>query len=167
MSSVATNDIEARVSDRFSAFPEFCAWIQFIPLPSSSATIVGLSESGRLYSGSHSIATDATSFTFTPDFLIYTTFSHEAKFITLASLERIAANPVEVYYTETMKKMNGGAAEKGQDSSVIKRSIERGSRIVTVVPSATTLVLQMPRGNIETIYPRPLVLQIVRHDLDT
>jgi elongator complex protein 1 len=153
--------IVALPSDQFNSFPEFCSWIQHIPLP-SSFTIVGLTDSGRLYSGSHLICTDATSYTFTADFLIYTTFSHEAKFITLTSLERIDSNPIEVYHTETMKKDTG--IENGGD--LIKRTVERGSRIVTVVPSSTTLVLQMPRGNIETIYPRPLVLQIVRQDLD-
>ena len=44
------------------------------------------------------------------------------------------------------------------------RSIERGARLVTVIPSTSALVLQMPRGNLETIYPRALVLaQIRRH----
>ena len=47
-----------------------------------------------------------------------------------------------------------------------KRRVERGSRIVTVVPSTMSLVLQMPRGNLETINPRPLVLEVVKSDLD-
>lgn len=46
------------------------------------------------------------------------------------------------------------------------RSVERGSRIVTVVPADIKLVLQMPRGNLETIYPRALVLSRLRKDLD-
>lgn len=47
-----------------------------------------------------------------------------------------------------------------------KRRVERGSRIVTVVPSAMSLVLQMPRGNLETVNPRPLVMEVVKKDLD-
>ena len=46
------------------------------------------------------------------------------------------------------------------------RRVERGSRIVTVVPHDTHLVLQMPRGNLETISPRALVLSCVRRHLD-
>lgn len=42
------------------------------------------------------------------------------------------------------------------------RSIERGARLVTVMPSTYSLVLQMPRGNLETIYPRALVLASIR-----
>ena len=46
------------------------------------------------------------------------------------------------------------------------RSIERGAKIVTVMPSAYSLVLQMPRGNLETIYPRALVLAGVRQSIN-
>ncbi len=46
------------------------------------------------------------------------------------------------------------------------RSIERGGRLVTAVPTKMSLVLQMPRGNLETIYPRALVLAGVRQLID-
>lgn len=46
------------------------------------------------------------------------------------------------------------------------RRVERGSRIVTSVPDDTKLVLQMPRGNLETVHPRALVLSAVRRHLD-
>ena len=42
------------------------------------------------------------------------------------------------------------------------RSIERGAKIVTVMPTTYSVVLQMPRGNLETIYPRALVLAAIR-----
>lgn len=46
------------------------------------------------------------------------------------------------------------------------RSIERGGRLVGVMPSTFAVTLQMPRGNIETIYPRALVLAGVRTFID-
>ncbi|KAJ6264307.1 hypothetical protein Dda_0452 [Drechslerella dactyloides] len=46
------------------------------------------------------------------------------------------------------------------------RSVERGSKLVTVVPSTFAVVLQMPRGNLETIYPRALVLAGIRGSVD-
>lgn len=46
------------------------------------------------------------------------------------------------------------------------RTIERGARLVTVIPSIYAVVLQMPRGNLETIYPRVLVLSGIRKHLD-
>jgi hypothetical protein len=46
------------------------------------------------------------------------------------------------------------------------RTIERGSKLVSVMPSIFAVVLQAPRGNIETIYPRALVLAGVRTFID-
>ncbi len=42
------------------------------------------------------------------------------------------------------------------------RSIERGARLVTAIPTSLSLVLQMPRGNLETIYPRAMVVAGIR-----
>lgn len=38
------------------------------------------------------------------------------------------------------------------------RRVERGSRIVCVVPTLAKVILQMPRGNLELIQPRVLVI---------
>jgi elongator complex protein 1 len=46
------------------------------------------------------------------------------------------------------------------------RSIERGAKIVTVMPTTYSVVLQMPRGNLETIYPRALVLAAIRRSIE-
>ena len=46
------------------------------------------------------------------------------------------------------------------------RNIERGGKLVTVTPSTFAVTLQMPRGNIETIYPRALVLAGIRTFID-
>ena len=46
------------------------------------------------------------------------------------------------------------------------RNIERGGRLVTVMPSTFGVTLQMPRGNLETIYPRALVLAGIRSFID-
>ncbi len=46
------------------------------------------------------------------------------------------------------------------------RRVERGSRLVCVTASDTKVVLQMPRGNLEVIHPRALVLSAVKQHLD-
>jgi elongator complex protein 1 len=46
------------------------------------------------------------------------------------------------------------------------RNVERGSRIVHVMPTNFSLTLQMPRGNLETIFPRALVLAGVRRSIE-
>lgn len=47
------------------------------------------------------------------------------------------------------------------------RSIERGAKIVTVMPTTYSVVLQMPRGNLETVYPRALVLAAIRRSIES
>lgn len=164
----AGSDDFASPSSSLSSLPEFCQTVQHVrvPPPSPSSTVrlpalIGLAASGRLYSGARHIASDATSFTLTPDFLIYTTFSHEAKFIPLTTLSTSPTTD----FTESFARRAVGTTTSGP-SETTKRAIERGSRIVTVVPSSTTLILQVPRGNLETICPRPLVLRVVRSLLD-
>jgi elongator complex protein 1 len=46
------------------------------------------------------------------------------------------------------------------------RMIERGARLITAIPSKMSVVLQMSRGNLETIYLRAMVLSGIRKFLD-
>lgn len=88
-----------------------------------------------------------TSYITTQAHLIFTTASHLLKFVHLRHDGQLAVPPDE--------------PEKDERC----RNIERGAKIVTVMPSAYSLVLQMPRGNLETIYPRALVLAGIRHHI--
>jgi elongator complex protein 1 len=88
-----------------------------------------------------------TSFALGPSHLIYTTSQHLLKFIHLHDGE------LEV-----------PADEPEKDERC--RNVERGAKLVTVMPSAYSLVLQMPRGNLETIYPRALVLAGIRASIN-
>jgi elongator complex protein 1 len=112
----------------------------------SADQFLGLTSSGDLIhlslsAGRHTIATKANSFVTTPSFIIVTTVLHQALFIPLP--------------LPPMK-------EKEEWE---QRRVERGSKIITVVASNTSLVIQMPRGNLETIYPRPLVTRNVEKDV--
>ncbi|KIJ49936.1 hypothetical protein M422DRAFT_74490 [Sphaerobolus stellatus SS14] len=92
-------------------------------------------------------------------YLIYTTTSpaHESAYISLSSLASLLAKSSEesIALSEEVQKELG----------IERRKVERGARIVTAVPSMMSLVLQMPRGNLESIMPRPLVLERVRGDI--
>jgi len=94
-----------------------------------------------------SLATNANSFHCASGFVIYVTSAHEAHFV-----------PVQPLFSALP------AGEKKVESEA--RRVERGSRIVTAVSSNMALVLQMPRGNLETVNPRPLVLEVVKRDID-
>lgn len=97
------------------------------------------------------VVANATSLTVASGFLIFTTGAHEALFPPLSSL---------LPYIENEDQRD--AIKAGWE----RRRVERGSKIVVPVPSAMSLVLQMPRGNLETINPRPLVMEVVKQDLD-
>lgn len=98
-----------------------------------------------------------TSFTLTSSFLIYTTTSHFAHFAPLVILERLA-NGDDL-------GGGGGSGGVGNELKWEERRIERGAKIVVASESEMSLVLQATRGNLETIYPRPMVLQVVKRDV--
>lgn len=147
-----------------ASFPEFCvSSIRATISPDSgdgttTNLFVGLSDSGRLHVSNtlrctHILAANANSFVIGSGFVIFTTTAHEAQFAPLAGLSSMLTELVE-----------GDANTVTLDWE--KRRVERGSRIVTAVPSTMGLVLQMPRGNLETINPRPLVIAVVEKDLN-
>lgn len=148
------------------SFPEPCMIVR----PLTQETFLALSDVGRLYLNEQVLATGCTSFAIGGDFLVYTTLQHEARFILL---ETLLANP-EGAETAGVKAYTQALPAEGTSSTAVEshsrgdvktgyaRRVERGSRIVTIVPSSMSVVLQMPRGNLETIAPRPLVLQVVR-----
>ena len=110
-------------------------------------TLVGITAGGKLVISSSQqsqqapLAENVTSFVVTPSYLTYITTAHEAHFVPISALR------------------------SGSRSESETRRVERGSRIVVALPSAMSLVLQMPRGNLETICPRPFVLEVIRNNV--
>jgi len=105
------------------------------------------SESGILHRDGVPLPVRCTSFIATSTHLIFTTSNHLLKFVHLRDNEELQIPPDE--------------PEKDERC----RNIERGAKIVTVMPSTYALILQMPRGNLETVYPRALVLAGIRQSI--
>ena len=114
----------------------------------SSHVVFSVERNGMLYANRRCITRGCTSFLVTPSHLIFTTSQHLLKFVHLADEETL--------------EVPADAPEEDERC----RSIERGSRLVTVIPSTSALILQMPRGNLETIYPRALVLPLIRANIN-
>ncbi|KAL9038947.1 MAG: hypothetical protein Q9180_002824 [Flavoplaca navasiana] len=107
-----------------------------------------LADNGSLLFKGRLLAMGCTSYLVTPSHLIYTTSQHMLKFVHLApNLEGLEVPP------------------DTPESDERCRSIERGAKLVTAMPSIFAVVLQMPRGNLETIYPRALVLAGLRQSI--
>ncbi|CAA7260510.1 unnamed protein product [Cyclocybe aegerita] len=155
---------EQQIATPTARFPEFCVRVHKIevPTPDTESTTslplyLGLAKSGKLYASrsddeTRTASNNATSFAIASSFVIFTTTTHEATFAPIVSLPKL------------FEQAEGATKEVSADWPV--RKVERGSRIVVAVPSSMSLVLQMPRGNLETINPRPLVMEVVKQDLD-
>ncbi|KAG5753512.1 hypothetical protein H9Q70_003855 [Fusarium xylarioides] len=109
----------------------------------------GLSRNGHVYANSRLLAKNCTSFIVTPSHLIFTTNNHLVKFVHLSA----SADDLEV-----------PADDPETDERC--RSVERGSRLVTAIPANMSIVLQMPRGNLETVFPRAMVVAGIRNLID-
>ncbi|KAL2136655.1 hypothetical protein VTI74DRAFT_2387 [Chaetomium olivicolor] len=128
-------------------FPTLLPWTSFITL-NGEFLAFGLSRNGHLYANSRQLAKNCTSFLVTENHLIFTTSNHFVKFVHLAAEQDLDVPPDD--------------PEKDERC----RSIERGGRLVTAIPTKMSLVLQMPRGNLETIYPRAMVLAGIRRFIE-
>ncbi|KAL8694552.1 MAG: hypothetical protein Q9218_000808 [Villophora microphyllina] len=118
-------------------------------LPESGRYEFILTESGSLLADQRILTRGCTSYLVTPSHLIFTTSQHLLKFVHIVG----NAEDLEV-------------PSDTPESDERCRSIERGAKLVTAMPSIFAVVLQMPRGNLETIYPRALVLAGIRGSID-
>ena len=108
---------------------------------------VSLSADGVLSVDNSVLTRDCSSYVISDAHLIFTTTLHFIKFVHLDE--------------PTIMTVPGNQAEVDERC----RTIEAGAKIVTAMPSAYAVVLQIPRGNLETIYPRILVLSGIRKHL--
>ena len=152
---ILSDDIDSRRLIPCVDFGKACEVIRVIDVSQSStlqatSLFLGLTYSGTLFSAplssSHLVlAQNANSVTVSGDLVVYVTSAHEAHFI-----------------PTTLLAGADGCTDVGSE----RRRVERGSRIVTSIPSAMNLVLQMPRGNLETVSPRPMVMAAIHADTD-
>ncbi|KAL8895513.1 MAG: hypothetical protein Q9207_008142 [Kuettlingeria erythrocarpa] len=120
----------------------------------ASPGVFQLTDSGSLLVNGKVLIRGCTSYLVTPSHLIFTTSQHLLKFVHLhPETESIESTAFEI-------------PPDTPESDERCRSIERGAKLVTAMPSIFAVVLQMPRGNLETIYPRALVLAGIRQSIN-
>ncbi|EPS37147.1 hypothetical protein H072_9211 [Dactylellina haptotyla CBS 200.50] len=131
-------------------FPKVCTTDDKYFATEDKRIFLGLSETGHFFANGRLVLNGVTSFATTNRHIIITTTQNFLKFLPIAS-------DTEEFYVPP----DDAAGNE------LCRSIERGAKIVTVIPSTFAVILQMPRGNLETIYPRALVLAGVRGSIDS
>lgn len=144
--------------------------MEYYAAESGSARLVSLDRSGRLNvvavdeRKDVELSTDCTSFCTLAGFLIFTTRSHLLYTVPMESgaldvgaaaledqLRTVSENFSKLHLAETPSDHTCGAI----------RPIDRGSTIVAGLHGDVRVVLQAPRGNLETVAPRPVVLRRV------
>ncbi|XP_069632467.1 elongator complex protein 1 isoform X3 [Haliaeetus albicilla] len=119
---------------------------------SGEEMILGLTDRCRFFVNDTEVASNITSFATYNEFLLVTTNSHTCQCFCLKNI--------------SVKALQAGLSSAAAPNSETLRKVERGSRIITIVPQDTQVVLQMPRGNLETVHHRALVLAQIRKWLD-
>jgi tetratricopeptide (TPR) repeat protein len=127
---------------------------------------------------SAALSSECTSFCVSGGYLAYTTRSHVLQCVPIisppspspstaspSSSPRPSASPAAVASLLSRLGQEPGRADEAaaphqapSTTSGMVRPIDRGSVIVCALPNDVRIVLQAPRGNLETIAPRPLVL---------
>ena len=146
---------------------EPCPWIAALKFPSKlehyhreqnqqyhnekTRLVFGKSARGRFYCHDLLLADSISSFTLsmTQQFLCYASAESRCQLRFLPLTELVNFDPLM------------GSDEHHTLLGYEPRNIERGSRLVTIFQDEPAAVLQMPRGNLETVYPRALVLRYV------
>ena len=147
--SVTSNSVRSQYGE--TLFPEGRPWTEMFPFDDdeswreTSTERFSVTKKGDLLAGDHCLSRNCTSYLLADKYLLFTTSQHLLKFVDLRTLE-----------------VPGDTPEIDERC----RIIERGAKLVTVIPSTYAVVLQMPRGNLETIYPRALVLAGIRQHID-
>ncbi|XP_068596109.1 elongator complex protein 1 [Brachionichthys hirsutus] len=136
---------------RSAGFPVPCVQMSLCSI-SGQECVLGLTDRCQLYAGDTQLASGVSSFAVCNDFLLVTTHSHACRCLQLKDA--------------SVKGLQAALSSDGSQNDETLRRVERGSRIVTVVPRDTRVVLQMPRGNLETVHHRALVLSQLRTWLD-
>jgi len=120
-------------------FPRLCSTV----IPTEQG-VLGLNDRFKLYLNEREIAGNITSMFLHSHFLLATTMDH-----------RLIALPIGELSGSTLRWEEAGS-----------RRVERGSRLVNAVPFHSKTILQMPRGNLETIQPRSLTILLLQNLLN-
>ena len=150
-------------------FMEPCSWVAGLKNPSSldaepadaspfnndqnqNSLVFGLSQRSRLFYHDMLLADAVSSFfvSVSHQYLCYATAqgsTSQLRFLPFRDLQSF----------DTLMGSDGNIMLEGYEP----RSVERGARLVAVLPGSPSAVIQVPRGNLEGVFPRALVLRFV------
>ncbi len=147
-------------------------WMDCVSVGDTDVRLVGMDETGRLEILGHSIiCNDCTSFALhqssnSSSNLLYTTQRDSLHVVDLINLT--SPTNLDTLLEQNSKNPNSIPGRRPRGSGVREEELkvrplwERGSKLVTAVGgNDVAVILQAVRGNLETIYPRGLVLSAI------
>eukprot|EP01102_Stenamoeba_stenopodia_P022460 TRINITY_DN9362_c0_g3_i2.p1 TRINITY_DN9362_c0_g3~~TRINITY_DN9362_c0_g3_i2.p1 ORF type:complete len:886 (+),score=260.87 TRINITY_DN9362_c0_g3_i2:86-2743(+) len=133
-----------------SQLPYPSKWVA-TALMGGKEVVIALDKRNKLFIDGRLASAECNSFYLHNEYLLFTTLTHTMRLVRLK-------NPFDGNVFETKVNLRS-------DDTV--RDIERGAKLLCVVPHDTRVILEMPRGNLETIAARPLSLSHLRRLLDS
>lgn len=134
----------------------------------SNMIVFGLASNGKLFVNDRHLTSAVTSIKVTQSHLLFTTAQHQLRFVHLNndfSTYKITDDELHTTNKEVIVNHNNNNNDVVSFEDERIRAIERGSILISVSPSNFSVVLQAPRGNLETIYPRIMVLTEIRKNI--
>jgi elongator complex protein 1 len=128
-----------------------------------SLALWALAASGQLLLNGRAAAAHVGSLALHSAFALAATHSHQLRCLPLVL--RPAALLQALGDDSALAPAATGSGKRAAAFDEAVRAVERGSRLVAAAPGGSAVVLQMPRGNLETVHPRALVLADVRAQL--
>lgn len=128
-------------------------WIEFLE---KEAVYLIMNGKGWLWANGNLIMTQATSFASLDQFVLITTHTHQLIFL-----------PRDGTAIDNWQYLAKLALDAQNGNEELQRRVERGAVLVCAIPETSGVVIQMPRGNLETIHPRAMVLASLRQHLNT
>ncbi|CAI5759257.1 unnamed protein product [Candida verbasci] len=140
----ATQDLKEIVR-----FPQLCTDVEVsYKEDTDEYEAFGISKNGKLYCNEDQVVSGVTSLKITESHLLFTTVQSKLCFIHLNSSH------------EDYKVFQNLSNKDIVDERI--RQVERGSILINTMPTKYSVVLEAPRGNLETICPRIMVLSAIR-----
>lgn len=159
----SSNDINSIVYTDIK-LPKFLSEFSCFEVPSKSQKkpiliFIGITEDMKLYMNDTLLSSSCSSFTITKGFFIYTTYEDRLITCYIGPGDTVEHNKRMEDFDSIVKYFH--SAEK------YSRRVERGAFIVTSSEDSLSLILQMPRGNLECIQPRHMIIHAIRSSVDS
>eukprot|EP01029_Cantina_marsupialis_P030987 TRINITY_DN8684_c0_g1_i1.p1 TRINITY_DN8684_c0_g1~~TRINITY_DN8684_c0_g1_i1.p1 ORF type:complete len:1410 (-),score=532.69 TRINITY_DN8684_c0_g1_i1:105-4334(-) len=135
-------------------------------VPKHKYVLVSLDSKGHLCADGTLLATNVNSFAIHEAFKLVVYAQHRGGTTLHVIPFSMLHNPLPYALDLPQKERTPEAQTLLEECAKLARPLEMGASIVSLIPGGIQVVLQMPRGNLECISPRALVLDECRFLLD-